>query len=61
MTLHQPCCPVCGTPTPPDRLHCKNWCCSVPCYKKFWRIGQPMPDWALDDERPPPGEELTQA
>ena len=41
MSPARPCCPICATPTPPDRLSRDPWCCSIPCYNQFWGIDRP--------------------
>ena len=41
-------CPVCATPTPPDRLTTEPWCCSIACYRTFHHIEQPEPPAAHD-------------
>jgi hypothetical protein len=39
----RPCCPVCATPTPANRISDQPWCCSIACYRAFWGIEQPAP------------------
>jgi hypothetical protein len=34
-------CPVCATPTPPERITNEPWCCSINCYRIFHRIDPP--------------------
>lgn len=34
-------CPACGTPRPADQLSGGPWCCSIACYRTFWRIPAP--------------------
>jgi len=40
-TLHA--CPVCATPTPPERISNEPWCCSLPCYHRFHGLDEPEP------------------
>ena len=40
-TLHA--CPICATPTPPERTSNEPWCCSLPCYHRFHGLDEPEP------------------
>jgi ribosomal protein L37AE/L43A len=34
-------CPICGTPTPKNRISDQPWCCSIPCYQAFHGLEEP--------------------
>jgi len=34
-------CPVCATPTPPERISNEPWCCSLACYRRFDGLEEP--------------------
>lgn len=34
-------CPVCATPTPPERISNEPWCCSLACYRHFHGLKEP--------------------
>jgi len=59
MTPRHPCCPVYGTPTPRDRLSCEHSCCSIECYKRFWRADQTAADGDRRTEPTCAGTRLT--